>query len=64
MIDMNNNFKELKTTVLNKIEYLENKNNLNIENIRSIIEDGGDVKLKIAARKLFGGMIINKKRTF
>ena len=55
MIDMNNSFKELKTTVINKIEYIENKNNINIENIRSIIEEGGDIKLKMAARKLFGG---------
>jgi hypothetical protein len=54
MLSMNNNFRELRTSVQNQIDYLSNKGNLFLENMRTIIEEGGDSKLRIAMRKYFG----------
>jgi hypothetical protein len=55
LIKMNNNMKELRADIFNRIDLAEHKNRLNMETMKIIFEQGGNSKLRKVAREAFGG---------
>jgi hypothetical protein len=52
-------FKQLKTEITNKLEFLDHKQKLNMENLRFILERSGNERLKYLTRKVFDGDEVN-----
>jgi hypothetical protein len=57
---MQNNMRELRSNMFNRIDMAEHRSRLNVETIKQILEQGGNTKLRKAAREGFGGNNIIK----
>jgi hypothetical protein len=53
-------FKQLKSEISNKLEFLDHKQKINMENLRFILERSGNERLKYLTRKVFDGEVVNE----
>lgn len=55
LIDVGIDFRDLKTSIWNRIEEMEHKQRLQMENFKYILEHAGSKRLKNVSRKVFDG---------
>jgi hypothetical protein len=55
LTSIQNNIRELRSNMFNRIDIAEHRSRINVETIRQIFELGGNIRLRKAAREGFGG---------
>lgn len=63
LVDVGIDFRDLRTSIWNRIEEMEHKQRLQMENFKYILEHSGSKRLKNVSRKVFEGKHKSKERT-
>jgi hypothetical protein len=63
LTSLQNNMKEMRANILNRMDLAEHRNRLNLETIKTIFEQGGGLRIRKAAREAFGGNFVFNRRT-